>query len=692
MTPGVLPPPRPGLFAELRRRNVIRMAGLYLVSAWLLIQVAETVLPAFDVPGWVLRALIILLAIGFVPALVFSWIYELTPEGVKRDAEINPASSIAPRTTQRMDRLILVGLAAVILVVAADRVWVPAAPERADVSREAAEGAPRPGPATPAHRETEGGVFIAVLPFENYSPDPADAYFASGMTEEITSQLSRVSALRVVSRTAVTRALASLLSLSEIAETLGVGAVLEGSVRKSGNQVRITTQLVDAVSGRHLWSRDFDRELSDVFGIQRDVALAIVAALQAELSPGEQARIETPPTDNVVAYQLYLRSQEFSSVGIATNRTSIELLRQAVALDPDFSDAWARLSWRYTWAARLGDLSAVEEAFTTARRALELDPESPFAHFALGSAYSVSEEIEENIESFEQAVALDPDHFTLQDLSFNNAWSGRSATALAQVTRAVRLSRNVPNTRWHAGVVFESLGDEQRLEDWLDLAAADGLELSRLDLQRAWLLTMQGRSAEALELLRAGRLRWVGDEEFERESAALQLFLGDYHDVRSYIERQAEIAPEGRDFYGGTARSQFAQVLLEEGEAARAGTRLKESLRIHQEMFDAGRGFPERWLGAAAIQALQGRHEEALHWLQVAFDAGFYRPDLLARDRRFAALHGDPRFQEIIAHMADAQAAQRARVEAEGIAAELDAMIAAGLGRAAPAGSAEARQ
>jgi hypothetical protein len=225
------------------------------------------------------------------------------------------------------------------------------------------------------------------------------------------------------------------------------------------------------------------------------------------------------------------------------------------------------------------------------------------------------------------------------------------------------------------------LGDEQRLKDWLDLAAAEGLELGRLDLQRAWQLARPGRSEEALELLRAGRQRWAGNEEFERESAALQLFLGDYQDVRSFIERQADIAPAGRDWLCGTARSQFAQVLLEEGEAARAATLFQESLRILEGMFAAGRGWADRWLEAAAIHALQGRHQEALLWLQRTFDAGLYVPALLARDRRFAALRDDARFQEIISQMADAQAAQRARVEAEGIATELDAMIATGLER-----------
>jgi len=676
------------LFAELKRRNVFRVGAAYAVVAWLLIQVADVLLGNFGAPAWVFKSFVALLLLGAPVALFLSWAYELTPDGVKRAADVAPETSGAG-AGKPIDWLILAGIVAVIVVTVADRVWAPATPGRADVAGETAEAAPQSGPTSPAQRESEEGVFIAVLPFDNFSPDPGDAYFASGMTEEITSQLSRVSALRVVSRTAVSRALESQLSLAEIAATLGVSAVLEGSVRKAGDMIRITTQLVDPNTGQHIWSTDFDRQLADVFAIQREVALAIVDALNAQLSPDEQARIDARPTGNLAAYQLYLRSREFSAVGIASNRTSIELLRQAVALDPDFTDAWGFLSWRYTWAARLGDLDAVEDAFATARRALEVDAASPFAHFALGSAYSVSEEIEKNIEAFEQAVALDPGHHTLTDLSYNNAQTGRSAVALAQVIRAVRLARNVPNIRWHAAAVLMMLGDEQRLEDWLDLAAAEGMELARLDMERAWLLIRQGRSVEALELLRTGRERWAGNEEFERVSAILQVFIGDYEDVRSFIERQAEIAPEGRVYIFGSARNLFAQVLLDEGEEARAAALFEETLRDHEMMFADGRGWPDRWLESAAIHALLGRPEEALQWLQRSFDAGFYAPGLLAVDRRFATLREDPRFQAIVAQMAEAQAAQRARVEAEGIAKEIDAMIAAGLERGATAGVAE---
>ncbi len=188
--------------AELKRRNVIRMAGLYLVGAWLLIQIAETLLPAFDVPGWVLRAIIIVLALGFLPALVFSWVYELTPEGLKRDAEVDPARSIAPRTAQRMDRLILAGLAAVILVVAADRFWPREEEKAGSESTLVKESSPSTSTAG-AKVDSDPGPArsIAVLPFVNMSADPEQEYFSDGLSEEILNLLAQIRELKVSGRT-----------------------------------------------------------------------------------------------------------------------------------------------------------------------------------------------------------------------------------------------------------------------------------------------------------------------------------------------------------------------------------------------------------------------------------------------------------------------------------------------------------
>jgi serine/threonine-protein kinase len=234
---------------------------------------------------------------------------------------------------------------------------------------------------------TAPGGSVAVVPFDNFSPSTEDAYFANGITEEITSQLSRVGDLRVVSRIAVSRALESEMSLAEIATTLNVGAILEGSVRKAGDRVLITAQLIDASTNDHLWSQDYDRELSDIFAIQREVALAIVSALEAELTNDEQDMIDAPPTVEITAYNLYLRDRELRGNRPDENRAAIELLRQAVSIDSTFVVAWSRLAWRYVWEAQLGNPTAVDTAVVIARRALAMDPDLPDAHYALGSAY-----------------------------------------------------------------------------------------------------------------------------------------------------------------------------------------------------------------------------------------------------------------------------------------------------------------
>src|SRR5512146_868669 len=235
------------VFSELKRRNVIRMAGLYLVGSWLIVQVASTVLPAFDVPAWALRALIIVLAIGFVPALIFSWVFELTPAGLKRDAEVNLEASIAPQTARRMDRVIFVVLALALAYFAIDKFVL--APRR-EVAL-AAAGAQSPAKAGQAGRASKS---IAVLPFENMSPDPDNAYFASGMQEMILTKLANIGELKVISRTSTEKYRSHPDDLKTIARQLGVATVLEGSVQKAGNSVLINVQLIDADSDTHLWA------------------------------------------------------------------------------------------------------------------------------------------------------------------------------------------------------------------------------------------------------------------------------------------------------------------------------------------------------------------------------------------------------------------------------------------------------
>jgi TolB-like protein len=323
------------LFAELRRRNVIRMAGLYLVVAWLLLQVAETLLPIFDTPGWVLKSMVVLLALGFVPALVFSWIYELTPEGLKRDGEVDAAQSIAPQTAQRMDRLILFGLAAVIAVVAADRLW-PEAPVQSQAAVSATEAAV-PTPAT-AQDKT-----IAVLPFADFSPGGDQAWFADGLAEEILNALARTPDLQVSARTSSFRYKGSELAIPQIAAELGVAHVLEGSVRSTPQRVRVTAQLIRAADGFHLWSQNYDRDLADMIEIQEDLARQIATAMQTSMNPQALAAMAEVGTRSVEAYQAYIRGVAKVSLQEPEEfRAAYALFEEARRLDPGFSSAHAR--------------------------------------------------------------------------------------------------------------------------------------------------------------------------------------------------------------------------------------------------------------------------------------------------------------------------------------------------------------
>jgi TolB-like protein len=275
------------LFAELKRRNVIRMAGLYLVGAWLLTQVASTLLPAFDVPSWALRGLIVTLALGFIPAVIFSWVFELTPHGLKREDDVAPEQSITPQTGRRMDRMIIVVLVLALGYFAFDKFALTPRREAALVSS-----------AVPNESKSViNAKSIAVLPFENLSEEKANAFFTEGVQDEILTHLARIADLKVISRTSVMQYKSGApRNLREIGQQLGVAHVVEGSVQRAANKVRVNAQLLDARTDAHLWAQTYDRDLADVFALQSEIAKAIADQLQAKLSPAEKSAIEQRPT------------------------------------------------------------------------------------------------------------------------------------------------------------------------------------------------------------------------------------------------------------------------------------------------------------------------------------------------------------------------------------------------------------
>ncbi len=471
--------------AELRRRNVIRMAGLYIVGAWLVVQVAETLLPIFDTPGWVLKSLVLLLAIGLVPALVFSWVYELTPEGIKRESEVDRSARIVDHTARRLDVAVIVLILLAIGVFAFGRMHPLQAPARPA----AAESAPAAGERATAASGNAAAVAaaknsIAVLPFVNMSADEENEYFSDGISEELLNVLVKVEGLSVASRTSSFAYKGREVSAATIGGELKVAHVLEGSVRKAGNRVRITAQLIDTGSDRHLWSETYDRELTDIFAIQDEIAKAIVVALRDTLGEAASSAevVVKADTGNVDAYQTYLKARELFLTRTRLDE-SVRLFEQVVALDPQFARGWEGLAAAcaviVNWVATYPDIdreALMQRSADAASRALALDPalSLPWAARALLVGYAHPVDHAEVMDHFGRAIAADP----------------RNATAL--------LWRGIS---WLAlGFVDRGMADFDHCLE-IDPAYANCLRW------RALALLFQGRTEDALELFEQGMER-----------------------------------------------------------------------------------------------------------------------------------------------------------------------------------------
>ena len=448
------------LIAELRRRNVIRMAGLYLVGAWLVVQVAGTLLPVFEAPTWVMKTLVALLAVGFVAALVFAWVFELTPAGLKRDVEVKPEESIAPQTARRMDRTIFVVMALALAYFAFDKFVL--APRRGaetgseyfsgrKVSADAASRTPEKY-SDPLSAASGDGKSIAVLPFLNMSSDPEQEYFSDGMTEEILNALAKVPGLAVTARTSVFSLKGAKKDVREIGTLLGVAFVLEGSVRRAGDEVRITAQLIRADNGFHLWSETYDRKLEHVFALQAELAGAIAKALALPLGVGGDAALVSQRTDDPQAYALYLQARAaYRARGDGVKR-SIELYREVIKRDPKYAPAWAGLcgslsvlSWYVPVEERVETARFLREAVEAGEHALALAPDLAETHMMLAGAYINQWQWALAERHLQRALALAPnDAEVLYTQSDWLATMGRLEEALAAARRVVELDPLVP--------------------------------------------------------------------------------------------------------------------------------------------------------------------------------------------------------------------------------------------------------
>ena len=353
-------------WGELKRRNVVRVAIAYAVVAWLLLQFADVILDNIEAPTWVFQAILLLLVIGLPVALIFAWAFELTPEGLKKESDVDRSESITHVTGRKLDFMIIGVLAIAVGFLLVDKLYL-------------SEGATATDEIIATERKS-----IAVLPFVNMSEDPNNEYFADGISEEILNLLANIPELRVTSRSSAFSFKGQNLDVPTMAARLNVEHVLEGSVRKSGNQLRITAQLIKVVTDTHLWSQTYDRELEDIFAIQDDIAGAVVDALKITLLGEKPNAAETNPE----AYALYLQGRHFSNQGTAESINQAEtLLKESLDIEPGFAPAWVELGQVQWTQATIFGLRPYDEAGELAhyayRQALAIDPQYGPAYAAL---------------------------------------------------------------------------------------------------------------------------------------------------------------------------------------------------------------------------------------------------------------------------------------------------------------------
>jgi TolB-like protein/cytochrome c-type biogenesis protein CcmH/NrfG len=559
-----------GLVSELRRRNVFRMAALYVVAAWLIMQVAEVIIGLANLPEWLGPTVLALLAVGFPIALVLSWFYELTPEGISLESDAKAAVPAKPFMGRRVDIIVIALLCAGLLLFAYDKWWT--------------------GP--PIEKS------IAVLPFENLSPDHANEYFSDGMTAELISKLSRIQDLTVTARTSVLRFKDSDKDIREIGAELGVPYVLEGSVRKSDDRVRISAQLINASTGLQLWADDFDSGLMDIFDVQEETALEIAAALGLVLSSGEEAGVRRRATVSTDAYDAYLQGWALiESWNIqAETPQKLESARQhfdrALSHDADYELAYVGLAFVETYYY----LSYIDGTFRTGSS--DIDEEEILDHLVRGKEY------------VDRALALDPElseaHAVLGDiLAGHEEWSA----AIASYREAIRLG-------------------PQNAYAWEELAWA----LNRIDPPRP--LEAEEAAREAIRL--DPTYVW----NYFQLAVALKLQEREDDSIAT-LQHVLEIDPSFR-----SASLELARQLLDRGEYSKALDRFETELEISIKRDDIHQAWLQRAIADA--HASLGDAETAFVVLESALESGYTNFTRLRESPHLEPIRDDPRFQALL--------------------------------------------
>ena len=513
-----------GLITELRRRNVFRVAAVYGVVGWVLAQVAAIVFPTFEAPEWVLKSVIVMLLAGFPIAVIFAWAFEMTPDGVKRTSRVNPGESITGRTGRRLDFVLLAGLLLVAAIIIGDRVMP--------------RGAHIPSATASAGGVNLGDKSIAVLPFADLSPAGDQEYFADGLSEELLNVLAQIEGIQVAGRTSSFAFKGDTRDLREIGDILNVAHILEGSVRKSGDQIRVTAQLINAENGYHVFSDTYEGSISDIFEVQDEIAGKITAALRTEWL-GEEAVEENAPSD-VLAFDLYLKAKQLIYTRDKDNLEEAErLLDRALRVDPAYAPALAQKAIANMLLSdnpgAYGDrpiAQASARSLALAERAVAIDPALGEAHAARGYALSYGNNVEEEEASLRRAIALNP------GLSDAKNWLAITLQDQGRLTEATQVTESIVETDPFYGPAFNNLINRYCYTGEFNKAETLIARTERV-------------SGETTEILMA--------------KAFVANSRGDMATAAKYFERVVE-----QDFNQSVARADYAVLLINLGEYEKA--------------------------------------------------------------------------------------------------------------------------
>ena len=662
-----------GFFEEVKRRKVYRVAAAYNIAAGGIIQLASATFPAWELPNWSLRLVILLLLVGFPIALILAWAFDITSQGIRATPD-----TPAPRTRRRRNIIMLIATGVVISAATGFFLLPRVAAHKVDKS-------------------------IAVLPFENLSDEKENAYFADGVQDDVLTNLSKIGDLRVISRTSVMQYRGRPTNLREIGKALGVSNILEGSVRRSGNRVRVNVQLIDANTDEHVWANDYDRDVTDVFAIQSDLAREIANALQAKLSPAEKSQMTRKPTENPEAYLAFVQAHDLSCSyeDPAKLKQSEQLYQRAVDLDPNFALALARYSQLESWIARDIDRAPErrEKARTLAERALELQPDLSEAHLARGYSYywgdnnygAALKEFEiaqqglpnesevylaigaiqrrqgkwaESTANMEKAASLNPkDTWPLQNLTFNYAMQRNFGAANKTIDRALELNPNGIGL-WEIKVklAIAEKADfsvyERALEKMKSLPMSSEERLKVVGAQ-ADLLLFQRKYQQVLQLAQsipdeslaaipgasAGKYYAIGvaQKGLDDDAAARTAFL----QAKNILEEQLKQKPDDAGLH-----IQLAKLLARLGEKDAAITEAQQATDLRPESKDAFDG-PRITEDVAQVYAILGDNARAIELL----DGLLSRPtgvtlQSLRVNPAWDPLRNDPAFQALSAKYA----------------------------------------